>query len=367
MQINSFIQGMMNIGMPAQGQSGQGTQTEDMASQFEEMLVDRSHQSRQEKTDAPKKEAKPAEKPQQAQDSSKEEVTEEGMEVAASLVTSQPVVLFDVVDLTAAEPAAPLEGLQEFTPAVVELAAPKIEDQWSIDDGQPLVEAPVVEEGFTQEVQQVPDVEAQPESQQAEVDVKPQEQPVEQVKAAQPEAAQGEAPEEVEVKDVEIEAEPVFHKETATPVKVADNYEPVAPEEPQAPQQMADRLMQMIDQGDSRVQIQLNPENLGQMTIEITRLQDGALHIVLGAVSQKATALLQENSANLHSLLAASNQGEVRIEVQQQEPQQPMQQFMNPDEQGKQQPQQQQKPKEQAKAEDFVQQMRLGLVEKDEE
>ena len=57
----------------------------------------------------------------------------------------------------------------------------------------------------------------------------------------------------------------------------------------------------------------------------------------------------------------------MRIEVQQQDPQEQLNQFLNPDEQNRQQQNQQQKPQKQAASEDFIQQLRLGLVDKEEE
>lgn len=366
---NSLMFGMLETGKVAAGQiAPQGGTQQDETSQFESMLADRT-QSRQEKP-APQKETNTAEKPRQTQDST-QETTEEGAEVAAGLVTTQPVVLFDVINVEDTEQAVqmvdPLAGMQEQAPVVQETVAPVLEQQPEQTVEQPVEEVPL-ETGFQQEDQQVPTVEAQPETEQVEVEVQHQESAVTRVETEQPEAVEEDRPEDMDVEDVYAQARPVFQRETATPVKVADNYEPVAPEEPEAPQQLADRLTQMLDQGDTRVEIALNPANLGKMVIEITRTQDGTLHVVLGAVSEKATALLQQNSANLHSLLAAGNQGEVHVQVQQQEPQEQLNQFLNPDEQGKQQQQQQQqKSDKQAASEDFIQQLRLGLVEKDEE
>jgi len=379
MQVNSLLQGMLNVGIAGAGQgAAQGNSPEDAAQAFEDMLVEQSQQQERPETPAPKKDAaKAEEKPKQAEQKPAESQKPEGKgeEVAAGLVTSQPVVFFDVVNAEEAgqpvqQVADPLAavGMAEQAAPVVQDALTPVEGQQAQNVEQPLVETAPVENGFQEDAQQVPVVEDQPEAQEVQVEVKPQGQAVEHVHSEKAEPVEAEKPEDVQVKDVEVEAEPVFHKETAAPVKVGEAYEPVAPEEPEAPKQIMDRLVQMLDQGETRVQIALSPENLGSMTIEITRMQDGALHVVLGAVSQKATALLQQNSADLHSLLAANAHGEVRIEVQQQEPQQQTaNQFMNPDEQGRQQPQQQHKPQQQAESEDFVQQLRLGLVEKDDE
>lgn len=378
MQINSLFPNVLDMGKTSAGQAATPEeQLEEVASEFESMLADRA-QSKQEKPAPKKEEAKPADKPQQAdkaQEAQPQEPTKEGMEVAAGLVTTQPVVLFDVIDASgegqAVQVVDPMAAMQQPAPVLQEAAAPVVEEALPVQPEQPEIQvegAAMAEASFQEEAQQAPVGEEQPEVPQAEVEVEhqPEAQAVAQErKAPQAEAVGEEQPEEAEVKDVEVEAQPVFRRETPAPVKVGESYEPVAPEEPEAPQQLADRLVQMLEQGDTKVELMLNPENLGRMTVEITRTHEGVLHIVLGAVNQKAVSLLQENSASLHSLLAASQDGEVRIEVQQQEPQQQPNQFMNPDEQGRQQHQQQQKPRQQAATEDFVQQLRLGLVEKE--
>lgn len=376
MQVNSLFQGMFGIGVPG-GMPGAapGALPEEGSQPFEDMLVEQSKQNQAEKQPAAKKEEAAEKKPQQpGKAESKQEPAgeEEGMEVAAGLVTSQPVVLFDVVNVQEApeamQAAAPVEVLAEQAPVVQEAAAPLMQEQPAQPEAQLEAEAPAPEAaGFQEEAQQVPTVEAQPEAPQAEVEAKPQEQPKLQVESGEAPAADQEA--DTDVEEIWYEGErPVFQRETETPVKVGENYEPVAPEKPEAPSQLANHVTQMLNAGDSRVEIALNPANLGHMTISITRMQDGALHVVLGAVSEKATSLLRENSAQLHTLLAAANHGEVHVEVQQAEPQQQQQNpFMNPDDQGRQQPQQQHKPQQQSESEDFVQQLRLGLVEKDEE
>lgn len=370
MQINTVLQGMMDISQAVSGQgSAQGVSQE---GQFDAMLQERAQDAQEKPAEKPEKgeKAETPEKPQQPQDA-QEEPTAEGYEVAASLVMAQPAVILDVQQPVAAAEVQPMQAVEAVAeavaPVVEQEAAPVLQEQ-PAQAAQPQ-EAPAGAEelGFQQEAQQVPVVESQPEAQevQVEAEAKPQEQPVLKVESETTPVVDQKQDEDVQ--EVWYDgARPVFQRETATPVKVAENYEPVAPEEPEAPQQLADRLVQMLEQGDTRVQIALNPENLGQMTVEITRSVDGTLHVVLGAVSEKATTLLQQNSANLQSLLAAANQGDVQVEVQEQQPQEQLSQFLNPDEQGKQQ-HQQQKPRQQAASEDFIQQLRLGLVDRDAE
>ncbi len=373
MQINSMVQGMMDISQAAPGKGGaQGVSSQE--SQFDAMLQERSQETQEKPAEKPEgaDKAETPEKPRQPQETQEEEPTEAGYAVAASLVMAQPAVVLDVqqpAPVAQAQPMQAVEAVAEAAPPVAgQEAAPVLQGQ-PTQPVQPQ-EAPESAEGlgFQEEAQQVPVVEGQPEAQQVQVEAEPQQQQaVSQAEVEKAPVQEEDAPEKVEVREADSQPQPVFQRETAAPVKVAENYEPVAPEEPEAPRQLADRLVQMLEQGDTRVQIALNPENLGQMTVEITRSVDGALHVVLGAVSEKATALLRQNSADLQGLLAAASQGDVRVEVQEQQPQEQLNQFLNPDEQGRQQQSQQRKPRQQAESEDFVQQLRLGLAGRDGE
>lgn len=99
-------------------------------------------------------------------------------------------------------------------------------------------------------------------------------------------------------------------------------------------------------------------------------MADGTLNVVLSVVTEKAANLLQQHSNSLQNLLQAGNQGQVRVEVENRTPEDAAQQFLNPDqEQGKEQQQQnerRQRPENDNPAAaqvDFMQQLRLGLVD----
>ena len=68
MQVNSFFQGMLNIGAPGSQGTSQGASSEEIAKQFEDMLTEHAQQNKQEKP-AVKKDGETAEKqPQQPQE-----------------------------------------------------------------------------------------------------------------------------------------------------------------------------------------------------------------------------------------------------------------------------------------------------------
>lgn len=119
----------------------------------------------------------------------------------------------------------------------------------------------------------------------------------------------------------------------------------------------------MMTQGEQRVEIQLNPDNLGRLVIEMSKNPEGVLHVVLRADNEQALKLLTEHSNSLGLMLQNSQQGEVRVEVQRsQQNEQPWQQ---PDQNGGQNQegrQQQERRRQPQAAETFLQQLRLGLL-----
>ena len=161
---------------------------------------------------------------------------------------------------------------------------------------------------------------------------------------------------------------PVFEFVDAAPVKVADSLsEPLALEQPEAPNELAARIESLItaEDGSSRVELTLTPASLGKISVEITHSADGALHIALSAANPKAMALLERQSGSLHQLLSNQNRPSVEIEIRR-SPDAP-QQFLNPnDDNARQQQRQQQQHRprrEEPVGMDFVQRLRLGLVE----
>lgn len=169
---------------------------------------------------------------------------------------------------------------------------------------------------------------------------------------------------EPEVEDASAAAEaPVFDRMETIPVKVAETGEPVEAEADDAAEQIMRHIEQAITQGESRVEISLTPENLGQLTVEITRSGDGTLSIVLTTVNEKAANLIDRHAASLQQMLMDGTQN-VHVEVETRTPETQAQQFLNPDGQNNHHHQQQRRQhKEENRSDgDFLQQLRLGLV-----
>lgn len=160
---------------------------------------------------------------------------------------------------------------------------------------------------------------------------------------------------------------PVFGNVDAAPVKVAPpQEEPLELAAPDAVENLAGRIEVLLadEEIDSRVEFTLVPESLGKITVEITHGQDGSLHVLLSASTDRAAAMLERHTGGLQNLLMSGGRTQTQVEVRASEESQ--RQFFNPNgehDQGRQQ--QQRQPRRQHhehQTQDFVQQLRLGLI-----
>lgn len=162
---------------------------------------------------------------------------------------------------------------------------------------------------------------------------------------------------------------PVFAKVETTPIKVGE-----APmldtETGDVDVQLAKQVDGLLQKGGDRVELRLNPEHLGAVTVQLTRSEDGSIHVAINATSNKATELLERHATGLEQLLAGTSRGPVQVEVQRSQDSQHAGQQQQPQERensaGQQQQQQRQPQREQNRTQDFMQQLRLGLVGVDE-
>ena len=233
---------------------------------------------------------------------------------------------------------------------------------------QPVLEAPV-EEGEAPAADQkalaeeLPQTIKTPEaSQEAEgrtVEIK--------VETGKDEVRETEAPdteESPEFQGMETEA-PVFEDVKAVPVKVGEAPKAAETQEP-VEKQIGPKLAEALQNGETRVEIQLTPENLGKVTVEMTWSRDGGLVVQLHAENRETQNLLSKNTAGLEQLLGREAQQEVRVEVPRQEESQ-RQDLYEQQQEHQQRRQQEQRRKQETGGEDFLQQLRLGLIPLDGE
>lgn len=342
--------------------------------EFEDMLVQQS--KAQQGNSRPQKKAedkKAPEKPEQ-KSTQEDEAAEEGGELAAALVTSQPVVpiaAFDTAEVKVAEDGTVIleptgmEGIaQEQAAEVVgtaEVQPETVPQQEQVQEVQFQQAAETVQGAPKQEQ---PKVESQEVLE--DTDVKDTGKPEITVQESQQDGKPRD--EEMEA-NVEQQSQPVFHNVRSTPVKVADVQRPVDAEEPQAPQQIANDVLQAIEQGQNVVRIQLNPANLGSVTIELSRDAAGQLSIIMNPETARAASILTQHSSSLMAVLMNSGETTVSIEVNMPENAENAGMMMNPDGHNGQNPEDEdeKKKKQQDRTEgvnavDFLSQLRLGLI-----
>lgn len=343
--------------------------------EFEDMLVQQSKAQQENSRPQKKTEDKKApEKPEQ-KSTQEDEAAEKGGELAAALVTSQPVVpiaAFQEAQVTVAEDGtvilepANMEGIGQEqaaeTVGTVEVQPEIAPQQEQAAEGQLQQAAETVQEAPKQEQ---PKAEVQ--NVQEDMGVQDTDKPEITVQKAQ----QGGRPQDEEMEEnVEQQSQPVFRDVKAAPVKVGDVQRPVDLEEPQTPQQIAQNVLSALEQGQDVVRIQLNPASLGSVTIELSRDAAGQLTIVMNPETVRAANILTEHSSSLMATLANNGEFTVMIAVTMPEDPENAGMMMNPDGHNNQNPEDEddeKKKKRQPRTEgvnaaDFLSQLRLGLT-----
>lgn len=327
-------------------------------------------QERPEAAEAPQERPAVRENPQETQEAPQEgQELEERMVLAAMAMMQAPVVPVEqvmtpevqaeaVVDEAVVDEVAPLaaEGLltqedQALVPETetgaelsVEGELLPAEDQTLAEEIPQPIEAPQAAhetEGRTVEVK-VETVEDRPQEVQEE----------------------GDSEEMPELRDAGAEA-PVFEEVKAVPVKVGEA--PVAEKaEKPVETQIGDRLAEALKAGETHVELQLTPENLGKVTVEMTLSKEGGLVVQLHAENRDTQSLLSKNLSGLENLLSRESQQEVRVEVPRQEESQRQDLYEQQQNHHRQQQQERRRSRE-SDGEAFMQQLRLGLIPMDGE
>ncbi len=272
--------------------------------------------------------------------------------------------------------AAPVAAVEQVAPVVE--TAPIAEEPAQTFSQASQAEVPVQEEApqeISAEVPKTVEHEAPVVTQQSRpVEQQPEQPKVQDTQTADP--VKKEQPVQVQTVQHEEEAvqsetaaqpQPVFREVEAAPVKVGEaSQAQEMPEDSGVKEQVGQRIGQALQQGETKVELQLNPASLGTVRVELTRSSDGAIHIVMNASSTHTQALLERHAAGLQSMLGSHSQ-EVHVEVQHQENpnahQQPNYDGHNGQPQQEQEGRrQQQKDEERRSSQDFLQQLRLGLI-----
>lgn len=284
---------------------------------------------------------------------------EKQMALAAMAVMQNPVVPVEQVTApaeTQVTDAAPVE-------IVVEAAETPVADAPETADAAEL--AP--QEGAEEAVEQLPQEQAKP----VEAETRTAEDAGTEAEIQVTAGEAGEAEQETDAQDTPKEGmaeAPVFQDVRDIPVKVGEA--PMAEETREVPveDQVGPKLAEAVKAGDTRVEIQLAPESLGKVTVEVTLREDGTLHVALHAENSQTRGLLERSADNLAAMLNRDTRQEIQVEVPRQ--QESQQQNFYDGQQGREhqeREQQQEHRREHQGGEDFLHQLRLGLVPGDGE
>ena len=178
--------------------------------------------------------------------------------------------------------------------------------------------------------------------------------------AGRPAGGEQELP-ELDSVQTEGAAQPLFDRTEHMPVKVGEA-DTLDATEPDFAPRLAKAITEAEQEGARHVELKLAPEHLGKLSVELTQGKDGVLHIVFHAENEQAMKLLQEHSATLVSMLHGSHSGEIQVEVPR--PQQGEQPWQQPEQQPGQQHGRNRlvEGRQRQSTEDFLQQLRLGLL-----
>lgn len=223
-----------------------------------------------------------------------------------------------------------------------------------------------------------PEREAQPEAQTAPEGPEQTARPVERAQtpvrheAVRTDRTEEEAPvqeedgtEEVTATQAERAPQPVFHDVKAAPVKVGEAQEARPAQEPDVSGQIGGQLAQAMANGQSRVDIQLTPENLGTVKIQLTYdQQGGVVAVVLSAERRETTDLLNRHAPMLQEMLRRNGQEAAQVEVQHNEEGQRRDQPYDGHNGhgGQENGQDRRRQHREHSGQDFLQQLRLGLI-----
>ncbi len=368
----SMLQLMTAMQLPKQGGSGDQTASSDF-SKLLEQKADAAKPSGSNKTAAASGQDAPAsDKTNTAQDAGKQEQAEQpNYDVAQQLACAQMVwINVDAVPE------------QQMTVTNVDAVVPEL-DSTAVQTpmAAEAVQAPVLGEAVQSAVQTAEAQQGgQPDAQQA-----AEQLPQDGIRAVQPQATQTEAKDsgeaqlfedakvEVSVKrndteDKAAEEAPLFENVEAAPIKVAEapaQTETVETAKADVETQVKEKLTQALENGESKVEIKLTPETLGSVKIEITQDHSGIMHIVINAESGQTRGLLEKHVSGLQSMLADRGYQTAQIEVREQQENRQTNERQDNFQDGRngQGGQQQERRRQHApRTEDFLQQLRLGLI-----
>mgnify|MGYP000644867892 CR=1 FL=1 len=371
-QINMMMQLMQQsqVSGSGAGKDSNGDSFQDMMSQKQEAVSSNKTNSNNQQTQSKPTQNDKVQQTEQTPQENVPEVSDDVRQALAAMLLQPYVVQQDVavqqpaqenVDMVSTMPTVDAVVTQTVQTAVAaETAAPVVQQEVA----QPTIQVPQqtanVEQGQTASEVVVPQENVQQQGMQNAA-TQTEQQPT-------GESTTGQKMVEVEQPDdqpvvVTQQEQPLFRDIETVPVKVGEATPTVDVNAPDMEKQLADTIQANLNNVGDKVQIQLQPENLGHITIELAQ-HGSKMGLMIYADNAKTTSLLAQHAGNLGALLEDRTGQNVHIQVQQQEPEQP--QYDGHNQQNRQQQEQQSHP-QQSKAEQdsFLGQLRLGLYQLD--
>lgn len=372
-QINMMMQLMMQQGQVSGSNTGKdsnGDSFQDMMSQKQDEVSSNKPSSNDQQTQSkPTQNDKTQQTETQTPQENAPEVSDDVRQAMAALLL-QPFVVQDVavqqpvqenMDMVSTMPVVDAAVTQTVQAAVAtETMTPAVQQETA----QPTMQVP--QQATGEQLQTAPEVTVPQKSMQQQGLQNASAQTEQQSTG---ESATGQKMVEVDQPDdqpvvVTQQEQPLFRDVETVPVKVGDATPTVDVDAPDMEKQLADTIQANLNKVGDKVQIQLQPENLGHITIELVQ-HGGKIGLAIFADNAKTTSLLAQHAGNLGALLEDRTGQTVHVQVQQQEPEQ--QQYDGHNQQNRQQQEQQQSHPQQNKAEQdsFLGQLRLGLYQLD--
>lgn len=373
-QINMMAQMVMQQGQLSGASSGKDSDSsfQDMMNQKQDVASSTQKEpSKQQSTNSEATQEEPVQQPGEAADTGASEVSDEVRQLLAAMIfqqyvpqeniEAQPVAVETVASVPMAEAAVQQASAQELVATVqttpeaavpqTEVAGATVQTAQQVVPGQEQSAEPTA-------VLQQDNVQPQV-VQEAQTQQNPQQQSTGEENTAM-DTAGAKKTEEPSVSMAQQE-QPLFGEVETVPVKVGETTPKINTEAPDMEKQLADTIEANLKNAGDKVEVQLEPENLGRITIEMVQ-HEGKLGLVIYAESTKTTSLLAQHAGNLCALLEDRSGQIVQVQVQQQE-QQPQPQYDGHNQQEQQQEQQQHPQQSKAEQDSFLGQLRLGLTQ----
>ncbi len=163
-----------------------------------------------------------------------------------------------------------------------------------------------------------------------------------------------------EIKQTEVQDAPLFQNVETTPIKVGEKAPVLDIQSPNVEQDLQDIIKYNLKTDGDKIEIQLNPGNLGKITVELVQ-KDGSMSVLVTAENSKTLSLLAQHAGGIETMMQERLAQPVQVFIEQQQPEQQFNDSQK-NNNGQNQNNQQNKPSKDEQ-QSFIDQLRLGLYD----